>query len=368
MFAYAEWDQQAFSVEASLTQKSTKLQNSQLYISSIDSELYWLKMFEGFAIRLNANAANNHFIDDVNTTGSTNHNYSSFSGRFASRLFLGPVSNLDLELVASNRYEASDFNLVRFLPESRSITHSNEKLMSVKWHIGSADESRTLDVGVDVVDNKYAFRLYEESFKEFGANKLALDYSDQISEDTHWLFSYGLLDAENQFVDVLKVQNVNNVLIGFTTAYFGNSRLRVLIGNSHQKNKDDQSEKDSLSWVAENTLAISEDLEFRLTTKREFNTSPDPSFSSSLVSDFSALLTWQISHEVRLDSNISYKLYDFSGLKEADLLSWSNNLEWWPLEQLAISLTLNLQKFDGSQQAYKHDGINAGANVTWEVW
>lgn len=364
-FTYAtDWQQQEFSVEASLAQNSTDFYQSSIKSTVLGSHLDTVQLFEGMGLRANIDLKHQIFNTDFD---SDRESFTSFGGSLESRLFLSDISNVDFSLAKSKTADVLGIKDARFQNSSSPLMEIEKSNAALSWQLGSVEKLRSLRIGVSYSDEAQYELNSTSLFRNDKRASISGKFTNRVSEDTSFVASVNHTDNEIVFAASQSTPQITGALLGFYTNYFGNSALEVLIGVSNRKAFDNDDGADVLSWQINNQIDLTDNSNFELSTKRELTGSPDPEFTDATLSDFSALMTWQLSENWRWNSQLTASKLEFSNGTSAQSLDLLNSVNWRFNDYLSVSGFVLIQDYEGDKQAFNHSGNNVGLSVFWEL-
>ena len=360
----SEWQQQELSVVAGLAQNSTQLYDSSVQSTSSAINLATTQLMEGVGVQGEFGLSHNIFdVDDYDT----NPKYTGFNAAIQSRLFLSDISNLDVSFGKIKSSKVLHIKDARFQTSASPLIKIDSANGGLSWQLGSVEKLRSLKLSV-YYSNEAQYEFINESlFREDQKVGLSGKFTNRVSEDTSFVASLNHTENQIAFANTQAKPDITGALVGFYTNYFGNSSLEVLIGVSNRKALGDDQGSKVFSWQVSNEIQLNDNSEFVLATKRELTGSPDPEFSDAELSDFTALLDWQIDQSWYLQTQVSASNLEFSDLNTAKSLEFKTSVNWCFNDYLSLSGYLNYQDYQGDKAQYNHSGNNVGVSLSWEV-
>lgn len=361
-----DWQQQDFSVEASLTQNSTKYYQTRVNQSALHGRAQTLQLFDGFALKGKLGLTYDNFsgLDGDQEQQSE----FSYNGSLASRLFLSPVSNVDISASYSNRYQILSVDEARYQSSDSPVVNSQQRVIVTSWQLGSVAQLRSLNLSVRHREDEKTSAVSNRLFKSEQSNDFSARFTNRVSEDTNLVINLGHSQYDLGFQSGTKQPDITDALVGFITDYFGNSSLEILVGISKRSETDRQASSDVFSWQLINVLSLSESSALTLSTKRQLTSSPNPVFLDAQLSDLEIDFGWRFLDNWSFKALAQVTNLEFGDGSNADMSAVKTELGWRINEYLRVGSFIKYEDFDGEQTRFIHSGLNAGINLSWEFY
>lgn len=359
-----DWQQQDFSVEASLAQNSTKFYQSRINQTALRSRIHTVQLYDGFGISGSLAASLERF---AGLEGEQQSEFSYDAG-LGSRLFLSPISSVDVAASFSDRYQILSVDEARYQSSDSPLVNSEQRTVVASWQLGSATQLRSLNLTFRHRNDEKTSAVSSRLFKSEQSNDLGARFTNRISEDTNLVINVGHSQYDLGFQSGTKKPDITDALVGFATDYFGNSSLEVLVGISKRSETERQASSDVFSWQLINVLSLSESSSLQISTKRQLTSSPNPVFLDAQLSDLEVDFDWRFLEDWSVTAQMQVANLEFGDGSTADMLALRTNLGWRLNEYLTLSSYVKYEDFDGEQTRFIHAGTNAGMSISWEFY
>lgn len=356
-----DWNQQVLSL-ALVSGYEQQNNDQERQVTDVQLQAHATKLFQGVGLNMVAN------LGQSQPNASSYASHTNYELQTSSRIFISPNINFDIALSRNDQMTVSDPLIEVFRDDASLYQQTQGSTVNAQLNLGSDQSKRSLTLSLDQATTKTfvteQFSLYSDE-RQLLAN---VHYQNKISEDSFIVAKYAQSE-QDKTIDAVAPQKLSlkKVYLGFKTAYFSNSNVEFLIGNSNSDKEGSESSENVFSWKINNTIRISDYLVWQLSTGEDIQDSNDPKFVSSETYEIATNLQYLFSDNIGLNVEINSKTRQYGELTESTQNTANVAFAYNVLEQLTLNTSIKYYENNDSRELYSIDGYQWSFGIKWRL-